>query len=121
MRILWTVLAALMMSSFCGAGVAAADPANTYYCRFSTLGGGPYYVQVYNLKVPGKGMCSGAEVEYSQKDFQNIDGLKRRCNLDTDQQIKQKAALVSFYSDGTPASIAAARLMCSNAGNPFIE
>ncbi|MFQ2879813.1 hypothetical protein ACLILY_31395 [Mycobacterium sp. MS3] len=119
MRFLMSVLTALMFTS-CG-GIASADPANTYYCRFTTYQGGPYYVQVYNLRVPGKGMCSGADADYSQKDFQNVDGLKRRCILDRDEQIKQKAAIVSIYSDGTPASVAAARLMCSNTGNAFTD
>lgn len=78
-------------------------------------------MQVFNLRVPGKGMCTASEADYTQEVFQAIPGLKRRCNLDRDEQIAQKKAIVSIYSDGTPESIAGARLICSNSGNEFIE
>ena len=121
MRLVLTLVTFAMLS-FCGAATADPNtPANTYYCRFSTYQGGHYYVQVYNLQVPGKGMCTAAEVDYSQADFQNVPGLKRRCILDRPEQIKSKAAIVSIYSDGTPDSVAAARLICGNTHNDFTE
>jgi hypothetical protein len=66
-------------------------------------------------------MCTAAEKTYSQEEFQAIPGLKRRCILDRNEQIAQKQAIVSFYSDGTPESIEATRLMRSNTGNEFTE
>lgn len=118
------ILALATFATMSCCGTAAADPntpADTYYCRFTTYQGGHYYVQVYNLTVPGKGMCTAAEVDYTQKDFQNISGLKRRCILDRPEQIKSKAAIVSIYSDETSDSVAAARLICSNTHNDFTE
>lgn len=93
---------------------------NAIFCRHSSING-PYYVQVFNLRVPGQGMCTTAETYFTQQEFQAVPGLKRRCSLDRDEQIVQKAAIVSIYSDGTPESIAGARLICSNSGNEFTE
>ncbi|GJJ23127.1 hypothetical protein MTY414_68000 [Mycolicibacterium mageritense] len=94
---------------------------NALFCQFTTYEGGPYYVQVFNLRVPGEGMCTAAERYFTQEEFGAIPGLKRRCVLDRDEQIAQKKAMVSIYSDGTPESVQAARLMCSNTGNSFTE
>lgn len=48
-------------------------------------------------------------------------GLKRRCILDRDEQIAQKHAIVSIYSDETPESVEATRIMCDSTENEFIE
>ncbi len=40
---------------------------------------------------------------------------------DRDEQIAQKKAIVSIYSDGTAESVNGARLMCANSGNEFTE
>ncbi|WP_027332301.1 hypothetical protein [Mycolicibacterium tusciae] len=66
-------------------------------------------------------MCTAAERDFSQEEFQAVPGLQRRCILDRDEQIAQKNAIVSFYSDETPESIEATRIMCGNTGNDFIE
>lgn len=118
-----TILAGLVAALGLAASVtpASADPAATYFCRFSTYQGGTYYVQVSNLTVPGQGMCTAPEGSYSQAEFRNIPGLKRRCNLDRPEQITQKHALVSIYSDGTSDSAAAARLICGNTHNDYAE
>lgn len=93
---------------------------NALFCRFTSVDG-PYYVQVFNLRVPGKGMCTAAEADFTQEEFQAVPGLKRRCILDRDEQIAQKQAVVTIYSDGTPQSIAGARLICSNSENEFTQ
>lgn len=94
---------------------------NALFCKFTTYEGGPYYVQVFNPTVPGEGMCTASEQSYTQEEFGDIPGLKRRCSLDRSEQIAQKKAIVSIYSDGTPESVQAARLMCSNTKNSFTE
>jgi hypothetical protein len=114
----------LSVSSSVSSVVTTTPPGgrmNARFCRFETFEGGPYYVQVFNPQVPGDGMCAGAVVSYTQEEFGAIPGLKRRCILDRDEQIAQKRAIVSIYSDGAAESVAAARLMCSNSGNEFIE
>lgn len=94
---------------------------NALFCKFTTYEGGPYYVQVFNPTYPGEGMCTASEQSYTQEEFGDIPGLKRRCSLDRSEQIAQKKAIVSIYSDGTPESVQAARLMCSNTKNAFTE
>ena len=65
--------------------------------------------------------CSASERDFTQEEFQDIPGLKRRCILDRDEQIAQKHAIVSIYSDETPESVEAARIMCDSTDNEFIE
>ena len=92
---------------------------NALFCSHTAYTGSPYYVQVFNPTMP-PGMCSAADPMFTQEEFSDIPGLKRQCNLDRDEQIAQKHAIVSIYSDETPGSIDAARLICTNAGNEII-
>ena len=86
---------------------------NALFCQFTAHNGGPYFVQVFNPKQP-QGMCAAPERMFTQEEFQDSPGLKRRCIVDRDEQIAQKQAIVSIYSHGTSESIEATRLMCGN-------
>jgi hypothetical protein len=92
---------------------------NALFCSFTAYTGGPYYVQVFNPQQP-PGMCTGAQKTYTQEEFGDVPGLKRQCIFDRDEQIQQKHAIVSIYADESQASIDAARLICTNAGNAII-
>lgn len=93
---------------------------NALFCQHTAYNGGPYYLQVFNPKMP-PGMCTASERDFTEEEFQAIPGLKRRCILDRDEQITQKHAIVSIYSDETPKSVEATRIMCDSTENEFIE
>lgn len=93
---------------------------NALFCKQTAYNGGPYYVQVFNPKMPA-GMCTASVGDFTQEEFQAIPGLQRRCILDRDEQIAQKHAIVSIYSDETPESVEATRIMCDSTKNEFIE
>lgn len=93
---------------------------NALFCQHTAYNGGPYYVQVFNPKMP-PGMCTAPVRDFTQDEFSAVPGLKRRCILDRDEQIAQKHAIVSIYSDGTPESVEATRIICNSTMNEFIE
>jgi hypothetical protein len=86
---------------------------NDLFCSQLAYTGSLYYIQLVNPTAP-PGMCTAAKQAFTQEEFQDIPGLKRQCVLDSDQQIKEKHAIVSIYSDGTQGSVDAAKLICKN-------
>lgn len=59
---------------------------NALFWSFTAYTGGRYHVQVFSPKQP-PGMCTAADLNSSQEEFQASPGLKRQCNFDRDEQI----------------------------------
>ena len=62
-------------------------------------------------------MCADSKRRYTSEEFHAIPQLTQQCAFDSDKEIAKNSGVVEIYSDGTPESIEAARMICGNAGH----
>lgn len=85
-----------------------------HFCSFTHYSGATYYVQyLYGQSgsVSDLGICTAGN-PLTQEEFLDLD-LTRECILSDDLSIKQKHGIVSYYSDGTAAGVAAIQDFCN--------
>lgn len=126
MRSFLALAAALLTVVACGSPTTNKGPSSIAdgpaafsrgrWCGLQVDNGAPYYAEL-PASAKSLGMCTAAKHLYTHEEFQAILGLARQCVFDSEKEIAQNDGVVAIYSDQTPESVGAARMICTNAGH----